>query len=306
MLKHIKRRAQKVVFLVFACCVPFVVKSTTEEAISAKQVEVTMRKIGHEILNCLGDHDSRVLPIKKIGDQQYKISFATEIGFDPGEIIPIVDIIMMETRTATDYLVEVEHCLTKEIVHAEVRNTYDLDQIVCDGRVLPNDCYNILIAILARTRSSIYRTSPSLEQAALAQEEKSVLFKAAFIIVPLLLLVGFIGLYIKKRKPVGSDPNLLLIGASRFDKKNRVLLFENKSVELSNKEAELLTVLYAAANTAVERDVILQKVWGDEGDYVGRTLDVFISKLRKKLASDESVKIVNIRGVGYKLTLNRA
>ena len=54
-------------------------------------------------------------------------------------------------------------------------------------------------------------------------------------------------------------------------------------------------------NTTVERDVILNMVWGDEGDYVGRTLDVFISKLRKKLEADSSVKIVNIRGVGYKL-----
>jgi len=56
-----------------------------------------------------------------------------------------------------------------------------------------------------------------------------------------------------------------------------------------------------AVNTTVEREVILNIVWGDEGDYVGRTLDVFISKLRKKLEVDSSIKIVNIRGVGYKL-----
>jgi DNA-binding response OmpR family regulator len=54
----------------------------------------------------------------------------------------------------------------------------------------------------------------------------------------------------------------------------------------------------------VERDEILNKVWGDDGDYVGRTLDVFISKLRKKLEADACVKIVNIRGVGYKLVVD--
>ena len=62
-------------------------------------------------------------------------------------------------------------------------------------------------------------------------------------------------------------------------------------------------LLYQKANTTVERDIILNKVWGDEGDYVGRTLDVFISKLRKKLETDSTIKIVNIRGVGYKLVI---
>ena len=63
-------------------------------------------------------------------------------------------------------------------------------------------------------------------------------------------------------------------------------------------------MLYNAANTTVERDVILNMVWGDEGDYIGRTVDVFISKLRKKLEFDSKVKIVNVRGVGYKLIMD--
>jgi DNA-binding response OmpR family regulator len=54
----------------------------------------------------------------------------------------------------------------------------------------------------------------------------------------------------------------------------------------------------------IEREKILNVVWGDEGDYVGRTLDVFISKLRKKFSGDENVKIINVRGVGYKLMLS--
>ena len=57
-------------------------------------------------------------------------------------------------------------------------------------------------------------------------------------------------------------------------------------------------------NKPIAREDILQRIWGDEGDYVGRTLDVFISKLRKKLAADASLKIVNLRGVGYKLVMD--
>jgi DNA-binding response OmpR family regulator len=56
-------------------------------------------------------------------------------------------------------------------------------------------------------------------------------------------------------------------------------------------------------NSTVEREHILKTIWGDEGSYIGRTLDVFISKLRKRLEADTKVKIVNVRGVGYKLIL---
>jgi DNA-binding response OmpR family regulator len=63
-------------------------------------------------------------------------------------------------------------------------------------------------------------------------------------------------------------------------------------------------LLNNTVNNTVEKEIILKEVWGDEGDYVGRTLDVFISKLRKKLESDDKVKIVNVRGVGYKLVVN--
>lgn len=63
----------------------------------------------------------------------------------------------------------------------------------------------------------------------------------------------------------------------------------------------MLLLLHANVNQTIERVEILNIVWGDEGDYIGRTLDVFISKRRKKLEGDTNLQIVNIRGVGYKL-----
>jgi len=72
-------------------------------------------------------------------------------------------------------------------------------------------------------------------------------------------------------------------------------------IELTSKESELLNLLYGSTNKTVEHDFILNKVWGDEGDYVGRTLDVYISKLRKKFGNDATIQIKNIKGLGYKL-----
>ena len=109
----------------------------------------------------------------------------------------------------------------------------------------------------------------------------------------------------RKKSAESLDPYLVPIGASRFDKRNMTINYKGEKIELSSKEAELLTLLHDSANAPIEREVLLQKVWGDDGDYIGRTLDVFISKLRKKLSLDSSMKIVNIRGVGYKLILNR-
>ena len=101
--------------------------------------------------------------------------------------------------------------------------------------------------------------------------------------------------------PTNSD--LLMIGKYQFDKRNLLLTLGSEEIELSTKEADLLTLLYSSANNTLKRESILKIVWEDEGAYVGRTLDVFISNLRKKLGADENVKIINVRGVGYKMII---
>ncbi len=83
-----------------------------------------------------------------------------------------------------------------------------------------------------------------------------------------------------------------------------VLTTREHSTQLSGKEADLLFLLLSNENKTLEREHILEVVWGDQGDYVGRTLDVFISKLRKKLQADPSLKIINIRGVGYRFVMS--
>ena len=312
---------QKLVFFVFVCMLPLVANSTTEEVVSEKRIGVAMRMIGHEVLLCLGDRESRIMPIEKI-DKQYKIPFEFEFGFDPDDIVSIIDGVMTKTRIATNYLVEVEQCETKWVVHSyEVGNAVYSDLIACKGRVLPEDCYSILITLLdgPHTIANLQDTvgSSSINIVPLSEELSSVVsfltsserinanpFKSAYLMLPLLILIGFISYFIKKKNAADIDPNLISIGASQFDKRNMVLSFKNNRVELSNKEAELLSLLHTSANEPIEREVLLQRVWGDEGDYVGRTLDVFISKLRKKLEADVSVKIVNIRGFGYKLVMD--
>ena len=289
-------------FLLFmlTCLLPFAGGSMTDQEVFDKRAKVAMRMIGHEILKATGDTVSRVMPIEQT-DQHYKIPFESEFGIDPDDIVSTIKHVMAETSVATNYLVEVKQCETEKIVYSfEIRNGTYAGMIPCAGRLLPEDCYSLLVTILDGTRppASMVRTA---KNSALATSGKSNPLQSLYLIIPLLFLIGSIAYFIWKKKPADSIPHLILIGASQFDKRNRVLSFKDHRIELSYKEAELLSVLHTSANAPIEREVILQRVWGDEGGYVGRTLDVFISKLRKKLEADASVKIVNVRGVGYQL-----
>lgn len=92
------------------------------------------------------------------------------------------------------------------------------------------------------------------------------------------------------------------IGIFRFDFNNQQLIIsDKKSIKLTNKEARLLKILVQNKNQVVERDIIMKSIWEDEGYFVARSMDVFISKLRKYLKEDPLIMINNIHGVGYRL-----
>lgn len=96
----------------------------------------------------------------------------------------------------------------------------------------------------------------------------------------------------------------LQLGQYRFNPKNQTLQYKNeKVVTLSGRENQLLLLLTENKNKIVERDTVLDLMWPNNDFYASRSMDVFISKLRKLLIKDKEVKILNVRGVGYKLTV---
>lgn len=90
------------------------------------------------------------------------------------------------------------------------------------------------------------------------------------------------------------------IGEYAFDYNNLSLTFGADSDTLTQKEADLLKLLYEHRNQVVKRSYILENIWGKDDYFLGRSLDVFISRLRKYLNRDERIKIENIHGVGFK------
>jgi len=105
---------------------------------------------------------------------------------------------------------------------------------------------------------------------------------------------------IKMDKP---EDKVLPLGIFLFDTENICLIINENKRSLTKKEAQILKLLYKFKGQVLPREVILNAVWGQDDYFVGRSLDVFITKLRKYLRDDESITLSNIHGVGFKLEI---
>jgi DNA-binding response OmpR family regulator len=93
----------------------------------------------------------------------------------------------------------------------------------------------------------------------------------------------------------------ITIGEYLFDFPKQALRFRESEQNLTHRESHLLFHLCKNKNQVLDRSLILKKLWGDDDFFNGRSMDVFITKLRKKLKDDPNISIVNVRGYGYKL-----
>ncbi len=93
------------------------------------------------------------------------------------------------------------------------------------------------------------------------------------------------------------------LGAFTFDYINMTLKSEDKEIHLTRKESSLLKLLFENKNQLLTRENALNKVWGGNDYFVGRSMDVFIAKLRKHLKDDPSISIINVHGSGFKLEI---
>ena len=281
---------------------PLLAPVRAQQAAHTPHEHVGMRMVGHAVLLSVGDSSSLVLPVQRLGNS-YLISFGTGFGFVPERLAATVDSVMAATRLAADYVVEVERCGTREVVYSYEHCAADTLTIMpCTSRAVPSACYTLRVALPA--------PPPPTEQlaevpgAVLPRDRTPKAWTLAGALVVLLALIAYV-LFRRKAPPVEAPKGTAVpIGAFLFDRAKLELSFQDQRSELSAKEADLLHLLHGNVNETVAREVMLKEVWGNNSDYVGRTLDVFVSKLRKKLEADPNVRIANIRGVGYRLILD--
>lgn len=267
-------------------CVAFSM-SDTDDFDSARR-EVLLRRIGHEILLQSSDSTSRVLPVKKIAENEYQIRFENELTFQTDSLVKTTQRLLAKDPFASDYVVNVLNCGNSSVAYGYAISKNKKDDIVaCIGRRQPVACYRINIKFKPNGITTA--------------RNKYFLGGLSF-----LALVGFIFLRFKPRRVLPKEEynKIFTFGSVLFDAQKRQLLINKKIIDLTGTETRLLLIFALSPNETIERSRLQKEIWEDEGVIVGRSLDMFISKLRKKLELDPNSNIVVIRGKGYKLEVS--
>lgn len=261
--------------------------SCNQDDLAVENTKIALRAIGHRLLLSNQDSTSLVLPVIKMDAKTYEISFQKALSIQPDSLVKVVENSLKKVNLSEHYLVEVFKCDDKEVAYSyEMNNNEEESIIPCGGRDLPLNCYTIQI----RFKNN--------------QKQSSLIY--LWLIVPLFLILGFLFRFKKKKTNPPVDQLCYKIGNYKFDKDQSKLLYIEKEIGLSKKECELLEILCDNLNDVVKRDELSKRVWEDHGVFVGRSLDTYISKLRKKLNEDASIKITNVHGIGYKLEVTQS
>ena len=255
----------------------------------SERVKTALREVGHQLLLTNLDSTSLVLPVVAVDESKYRLTFQTDLQIQPGSLVSLVKDAFQKAALPLNYRVEVVQCEDGEVAYSyELKNEVENDIIPCAGRNLPKNCYTIEVKFI--------------EKAAPLSTNRWGL-----VIIVLLGVVGLIFLYSKRTRkalPETYNSEFSIIGSFQFYPDQNKLVKKAVEINLSRKECELLALFVASPNQIITRDELTKKVWEDNGVFVGRSLDTYISKLRKKLQGDTTIKLTNVHGVGYKLEIN--
>src|SRR5687767_14178429 len=159
-----------IAFLISA--VPFISK---KNEIPGKHVEVVLRDLGHQLLLTAKDSSSRVMPVKKLNENTYQISFQTDFGFISDTLIDLVQRTFQKNALGDDYIVALKNCKPDETVFAFEINSQTGDLTPCRGRKLEVGCYVIEIELLKKNNFNY------------------------FLLLLLVIPLGFAGFYVKDK-----------------------------------------------------------------------------------------------------------
>nr|WP_315183437.1 winged helix-turn-helix domain-containing protein [uncultured Flavobacterium sp.] len=277
------------ILLLFIAVISVAFRTEDSDDFNISRREVVLRRIGHEMLLQSGDSTSRVLPIKKIAENEYQIRFEKELSFLPDSLMSITRRFLDNGPLSSNYIVNVLNCDNSSIIYSYAISKNKKDDIVtCSKRRQPKACYRINI---------------KFKPTGITTAKNGYLLGS----LSFLVFVGFVfWRSVKPRKALtdSQHTNRFTLGSVLFDAKNKKLIIGGKTIDLTGTETRVLLIFASSPNEIIERSRLQKEIWEDEGVIVGRSLDMFISKLRKKLELDPNIKIVVIRGKGYKLEVS--
>ena len=280
--------------------------TTAENQPIAQKVNLALRRTAHHLLAKAGDSTSRIPPVQQTGSQTFQIQLGQHFNYNA------LPALLQESfrlhQISGDYDVAVLDCQKGEVqLGYTIREVLKDRSVSCLGRIQAGGCHTLQITFL----------QPKSAQ----QPVSRWWFLAAGSVLSVLLFTFYrrpnqpIAAIQSNTPPVSTQhptalanpdtsPNTsdwMPFGNSSLDRTNQLLVSASNRHELTYREAKLLKLFVEHRNQVLERDFILKSVWEDEGIIVGRSADVFVSRLRKLLKDDPAVRIVAVHGVGYRM-----
>ncbi|HOP43448.1 MAG: response regulator transcription factor [Flavobacteriales bacterium] len=187
----------------------------------------------------------------------------------------------------------------------EAYRTGRFDLLVLDVMMPRKDGFTLAREIRQKDRGTpiIFLTAKSMKQDTIQgfQSGGDDFVTKPFSMEELLLRIAAV---LKRTKGITEEEEPMeaqVIGTFTFDPRKQLLVGGDQERKLTTKESELLRLLCQHRNGLLERPLALQEIWGDDNYFNGRSMDVYIAKLRKYLKADPEVEIVNIHGKGFRL-----
>lgn len=276
------------VFFIFWGCS----EATVDKEDFSEMVKIAIRDVGNHLLLSDQDSISLIRPIVALEKSKFELSFESELAIDPGDLVTSIKNSFQKAELPKKYRVEVIHCSNHEVAYSyQIKNDVEKDIIPCSGRFLPTNCYTIQVRFIHREASFFGQQTP--------------LYTSIVVFLGLLLALVYRKKKAEKRKEEEGTvvSPFTTLGSFQFYQEQSKLVKAAVEIGLSKKECELLAIFVANPNQVIKRDELTKRVWEDNGVIVGRSLDTYISKLRKILKEDDTVKITNVHGIGYKLEI---
>ncbi|HOX83506.1 MAG TPA: winged helix-turn-helix domain-containing protein [Chryseolinea sp.] len=266
----------------------------SDRDLQAKQVNLIIRDIGHRLLLQSGDVTSRVLPVTETKEGTFRLILENEFVFNHDSLMVMTQELFPKNQFPSGYTVTVLNCRKADIVYGFQVNNSSPSILPCSGRSESSGCY-----LIEFTFPDFYENYPYTH----------LVYSGMLLLLGVTLLVGRFGKTLTPTPLQNQDhtitqehaSELLALGEFLFDVKGQRLVKGGEVISLTDKECKILELLNHSFGELITRETLMQKIWIDEGVITGRSLDMFVSKLRKKLSSDPQLKITNVHGKGYKL-----
>ncbi|NOT37124.1 MAG: response regulator transcription factor [Saprospiraceae bacterium] len=261
------------------------------EEVPVDKINLAIRRSIDQMLRANNDSTSQIPIIHQINDTTWKTESISFLDYNKFPTLLQQSLELYNIKNS--YQVAIRSCNYKEIFLGYI--SFDLNNtspIPCQGRSRNDDCQ--IIEIQFTSNNFI--------------DSKSK-YKHLYYVVPIFIIfAGLIIVLTRKRQSIletkiQKPKNFLHFGQTKLDIETHQLICKNKIQKLTYREAKLLQYFVENQGKIIDREMLLQKVWGDEGIQVSRSLDVFVSRLRKFLQADQELQIATIHGVGYRLDL---